>query len=218
MKEVLSFLKELSENNHRAWFEEHKATYLRVKNKTEELAASLINALGKVDPDIAPLTVKDCTYRIYKDVRFSKDKTPYKTHIGIYFVRGGKKSKYAGYYLHMEPDNCFLSGGVYMPMPEDLKKIRQEIYYHTEDFKKILNQKRFKEIYGELTIDNKLKMPPKDFPKDFPDIDLLKYKDYFVIHPVSADMLDAPDFVNYAVKTWDVLKPFNRFCNRALDF
>ncbi len=218
MQNIISFLSALKENNNKEWFEKHKNEYLNVKNEYETIAGQLINVIGKFDKDIAHLEIKDCTYRIYRDVRFSKDKKPYKDHVGLYFVKGGKKSKYAGYYLHIEPGNCMMGGGIYMPVSDDLKKIRQEIYYNSSNLRKIINEKQFKALYGDFDASDKMMRPPKDFPKDFSDIDLLMYRGYFVMHPLTLKQLNSEDALNTIAEKFKLLKPLNDFFNNALDF
>ena len=148
---TLTYLKNLAKNNNKPWFDEHRPSFEWAKEDFETLVKAIISSLGKIDPDIAPLEPKNCIFRQYRDVRFSKDKTPYKHHMGASFDRDGKKSGYAGYYLHIQPGNeSMAGGGIWMPEAAQLKKIRQEIDYSWEEFYQIINEPSFKKIYGEL--------------------------------------------------------------------
>jgi uncharacterized protein (TIGR02453 family) len=216
MKKVIDFLSELKLNNNREWFEANKKQYEAAKTEFEGLLNKLIPLIYKFDPEIGLLTAKDCVFRIYRDVRFSKDKSPYKTNMGGYINKGGRKGLYAGYYVHIEPGSSMLAGGIYMPPPDVLKKARQEIYYHSDEFKGILNNKEFKKIFRQMEED-KLSRPPKDFPADFKDIDLLKYKSYTVVHAINDEIITGADFVGYTRNVFNVLFPFNNFINRGLE-
>lgn len=215
MKTVLEFLKGLKENNTREWFEENRKGYENAKADFEKMLNGLIPEIYSFDPEIGILSARDCVFRIYRDVRFSKDKSPYKTNMGGYICKGGRKGMYAGYYVHIEPGSSMLAGGLYMPPPEVLKKARQEVYYHSEEFKGILNDKVFKKTFRVMEED-KLSRPPKDFPADFVDIDLLKYRSYTVMHPMSDETLLSKNVQDYVVKVFKVMQPFNGFLNRGL--
>jgi len=215
MKKVIDFLSELKLNNNREWFEANKKRYEAAKSEFEGLLNKLIPLIYKFDPEIGLLTAKDCVFRIYRDVRFSKDKSPYKTNMGGYINKGGRKGIYAGYYVHIEPGSSMLAGGIYMPPPDVLKKARQEIYYHSDEFKGILNDKEFIKVFRQMEED-KLSRPPKDFPADFEDIDLLKYKSYTVLHPVADERLISDGLVKYMDGIFKVLFPFNQFINRGI--
>ena len=167
-----------------------------------------------MDPRVDMITAKDCVFRIYRDVRFSHDKAPYKTNMGAYIARGGKKSELAGYYVHFEPGESMLAGGLYMPPAETLKKIREEIYYQAEDFKKIIYKKEFTGCFGLLDDPGKMKNPPKGFSKDFPDIDLLKFRNYAVMHRVPDHVALSEDYLNYALNVFRVLYPLNAYFNK----
>ena len=150
-KSTLSFLKELKKNNTKEWFDTNRKKYEAAKADFAALTNAVIHGLGKKDPFVASLLAKDCTFRINRDVRFSKNKDPYKTNMGMYLSRGGKKSLFAGYYFHLEPGgNSFMGGGLYMPEPDVIKKVRQEIDYNWDEFSKIIKQKKFKTVYKEL--------------------------------------------------------------------
>jgi uncharacterized protein (TIGR02453 family) len=215
MKDVLPFLKALNENNKREWFQNNKHLYELAKNEVEDFVNFLIPQINSFDPAIGHLEAKKTLFRIYRDVRFSKDKTPYKTYFGAYIAPGGRKSIYAGYYLHIEADGCFLAGGSHCPQGEHLKKIRSEIYYNTDQLKEILLSADFKKYFGEI-VGDKLKRPPLGFSKDFADIELLKFKDYTIFHRFEDDRLKQPDLGEFCLDVFRKMKPFNDFMNRAL--
>ena len=155
-------------------------------------------------------------FRIFRDVRFSKDKTPYKPNFGGYIARGGRKSPFAGYYLHVENGDSFLAGGIYMPQSAVLKEVREEILEETDKFKKIISDKNFKKYFEEIW-GEKLKSAPRGFPKDFPDIELLKYKGYNMVHKIDTKEVAKNGFTNYAIQIFKEMYPFNSFINRAIE-
>ncbi|MCB0804561.1 MAG: DUF2461 domain-containing protein [Bacteroidales bacterium] len=216
MEKILSFLKDLKANNNREWFTANKKKYESARKTFEDLLNRLIPEIQKIDPSIGTPTAKECMFRIYRDVRFSKDKSPYKTNMGAYIAQGGRKGMHAGYYLHLEPGGSFLAGGVHMPPGDVLKKLRHEIMYNIDEFKSIIEnpefKKHFEEFYGE-----KLSRPPQGFPADFPEIDLLKYKSYTVVNSFDAAVLNQDQFIKHAISVYSSLYPFNRFLNRGLD-
>jgi len=215
MKSILDFLILLAKNNNRDWFNAHKAQYLEAKNTFEAFINRLIPEIHKFDPEIGSLTARDCVFRIYRDVRFAKDKSPYKTNMGGFISQGGRKGGYAGYYLHIDQEQSFIAGGNHMPAPDRLKKIRQEIMYNIDEFKDIIGKPGFKEIYKAIE-GEKLIRPPKDFPADSPDIDLLKFKSYTVIHRIDNKVIENNNFENYVLRVFKELYPLNRFLNKAL--
>ncbi|MDE6339775.1 MAG: DUF2461 domain-containing protein [Muribaculaceae bacterium] len=216
MKKVYTFLKELKKNNNREWFNTHKDRYLEVKQYVDGLTQDVINAFGAEDPRIASLTPADCTYRIYRDTRFSPDKTPYKTHIGIFICPGGKKSTRCGYYIHLEPGNSFIGGGCWCPPAPILKAIRKEIYDNVDEYLEIIENPEFKARYTEVGFD-RLKTAPKGFPKDWEYIDLLKPRDYTVLAPVGDDFMKSPDVVSKIVSYFKTQVPFNQFIDYVFD-
>ncbi|MDO1447318.1 DUF2461 domain-containing protein [Rhodocytophaga aerolata] len=217
MQAVLQFVSQLKPNNTREWLEANRPMYESAKAEFSEFVRHIIKDLSQLEPGFSLLEPKDCIFRIHRDIRFSKNKTPYKTHFGAYFAEGGKKSTKAGYYLHIEPDGkSMLAGGVYMPPPEDLKKIRQEIDYNGEQLRNILNTQSFKKYYGTIT-GEKLKTTPKGYSPEHPDIELLKQKDFIATHYVEDSTVIQPDYLSYCMKAWKALKPLNDFMNAALD-
>jgi len=215
MKNILSFLSKLSVNNNKNWFDKHKNEYLEAKQTMEEKVRKILNDLVAIEPALAGEESKKCIFRIYRDVRFSKNKDPYKINMGAFMVPGGKKSGNAGYYFHIEPGKSFIAGGIYMPESSILKKMRQELLYNIEEFKAIIEDADFKETFGDI-YGEKLKNPPKGFPKEFPDIELLKYKSFTVAHSVSDEQVLAPDFLEYTLEVYRKMQKFNAFINRAI--
>lgn len=215
---TLKFLKALKKNNNKPWFEKNKSVYLDAKQDAEVFVQQLIDGLGKIDADIAPLRSKDCTYRIYRDVRFSGDKTPYKIHMGAYLNKGGKKMPTAGYYFHLEPGRSIMGGGLWMPMPPELNKVRQEIDYNFPEWSKILGDRRFKKFYaGELDQDEKISRPPKGYDAGNPAIEYLKLKSFVVTRPLTDEFLLGRSLVKDSVAAFAAMKPFVDFLNRALE-
>jgi uncharacterized protein (TIGR02453 family) len=213
---ITGFLEALKENNNRDWFNANKDWYDSARKEFDVFTAKLIAAFGKVDKEIAYLEPKNCTYRIYRDIRFSADKTPFKYNMGAYLVKGGKKSGLAGYYFHVEPGTNMISGGLWMPMPDVLKKLRREIYDNADEFLKIIENKNFKKYFKQLDDGMKLKNPPKDYPKDFEHIDLLKYKCYTTSKMIDNKLLHSEALVSEVVDAFTVMIPFNKFINTAI--
>ncbi len=217
--EIFTFLSELKENNNRDWFNANKQRFLAVKESFEQFIEELIPQVAALDSGIGSPKASSCIYRIYRDTRFSPDKTPYKTHLAAFFAIGGNKQLgKTGYYVHLEPDECLIGGGIYMPSPEDLKLVRTEVYYHTDEFKKIIKDKNFVKYYKEISDDQKLKTAPKGFPKDFPDINLLQYKSYASIHGFDKGIALQNDFMDYVIQAFKATLPLNQFVVRALSF
>lgn len=217
INKIISFLRSLRRHNDRVWFNENKERYLAVKAEVERLAERLIAGVAEFDPDAARLRPSDCLYRIYRDTRFSADKTPYKTHIGIYICPPyGKKSLRCGYYLHLEPDECLVAGGAWCPESNILKAIRQDIFDNVEEYLEITESPEFTKYYSRVG-DNLLKTAPKGFPKDWEHIDLLKPRDYTAFSMLSAEDLEADDFVERVLERMKAVKPLNDFMNYTID-
>jgi uncharacterized protein (TIGR02453 family) len=216
METIISFLQDLKDNNNRDWFHENKSRYEEAKSEFETIVAGVIKGISNFDSDIGLLKPKDCVFRIYRDVRFSKNKDPYKINMGAAFSKGGRKSKHAGYYLHIEPDNSFIGGGKWQPEPDILKSIRYEIFNSPEDFKKIIFNKDFVNLFGELSGD-KLKRPPKGFPPDFEEIELVKFKSYIAGTSIPANKITRLKFTPFVVDAFRQMKPFIGFLNKCVD-
>jgi uncharacterized protein (TIGR02453 family) len=179
---ILKFLKDIAKNNNREWFEKNKPRYLDAKQQFEDFLEALHKEFLKFDEGLAGLNPRKLGFRIYRDVRFSKDKSPYKVNMGAGFSPGGKMMQEPGYYIHLEPGKSFIAGGMYMPTPENLAKIRQEIDYNPKSFLKILEDKTFKKYFDGLDDFDKLKTMPKGYPKDHPQMEYLKHKSFIVSH------------------------------------
>jgi uncharacterized protein (TIGR02453 family) len=214
---TLAFLRKLSRNNNREWFNAHKSDYLSAKADVEQLAMELVAGVRAFDGSIGELEPKDCMFRIYRDARFSHDKSPYKTNLGVVVQRGGKKSPYACYYAHVEPDGCFLSGGVYMPDPPTLKALRRSIDVNAEEFMEIIAEKNFTKYFSALADENKLVKVPQGFDKNSPVAEYLKYKDFYVMRGVPDEEVCAKTYVKQTLQAFKALKPLNHFFNAAID-
>lgn len=217
-KSTLDFLTRLSKNNNREWFEKNRAQYEAAKSDVELSVDKIIAAVKKFDKRIGDeITAKKSLFRIYRDVRFSGDKRPYKTNMGAYISPGGKKTIAPGYYIHIEPGKAFLAGGMWMPPAPELAKIRQEIDYNLDEFRKILKAKSFKDCFGDLDQEDKLATAPKGYPKDHEGIDFLKLKSFVAVAELSDKELLSKDFSKTAEKIFKAMKPLNDFLQRAID-
>ena len=210
LQHLYDFLRELKKNNNREWFKANKTKYLTAKKEAENFMQVLIGQIAQWEPETAYLTPAQTLFRIYRDTRFSKDKRPYKEAFCGFIAPGGRKSPLAGYYIHLEPGNTFAGGGVWHPPSPLLRKIREYIFRHPEAFKNIIENEDFKKYFGEI-YGEKLKTFPRGFPKDFPYMDLLKYKSYALVHPLP----DRPS-VEETVKAFKKMRKFNEFINKAL--
>jgi len=216
MLQVIQFLNELSENNNREWFQKNKKRYDESREKVLFLTEVVINEIRKFDPDVPLLEPKDCLFRIFRDVRFSNDKRPYKTNFGSFIAKGGRKSMHAGYYFHIEPSGSFVGGGIYMPAAEPLKAIRQYIAENGEEFLSLINSKNFIKVYPEM-MDDKLKTAPKGYSPDHEFINLLKYKSFAFSSQFDKSQILADNFIEKLVHSFKTLHPVNRFLNNALE-
>jgi uncharacterized protein (TIGR02453 family) len=217
MLHTLSFLRELTENNNRDWFEANRDEYEQCRTDFLKFSQDLLKELTVFEPDFQHLEAKDCLFRLYRDVRFSKDKRPYKNHFGAYFAPGGRKSTRAGYYFHLEPGNkSMLAGGMYAPPAEALKKIRQEIDYNSARLRSILAEPGFARYYGGLSGET-LKTTPKGYAADHPDIHLIRHKDFTAIHPLDDKDIGKVKLLPTAVTIFRTLKPLNDFLNSAVE-
>ena len=214
-KNTIEFLRQLSNNNNKEWFDNNRSQYVAAKNNLEAFVQELIQGIVEFEPVLKGLEAKSCIYRINRDIRFSNDKTPYKTNLGALIMKGGRKNffRYSGYYLHIEPDNCFLSGGAYMLPSDWLFAIREKISEQPDRFLKIINNAEFKKQFGEIQ-GEKLKKAPKGFDPAHKQIELLKHKSYYVLKQVADTQISEPDYLKYALNVFRTVKPLHDF----LDF
>jgi uncharacterized protein (TIGR02453 family) len=217
MNNIFKFLKAVGKNNNRDWFEKNKPTYLEAKDTFDDFLEGLHKDMLKFDESLASMNPRKAAFRIYRDVRFSKDKRPYKTNMGAGFSEHGKMEQEPGYYLHIEPGNkSFVAGGLYMPSPENLAKIRQEIDYNAPKLLKILNNKKFKSYYKGLEAWDKLKTMPKGYAKDHPHIDLLKNKSFVVSHKLNDSDVTNKNFKKKLIEALKQMKPLNDYLREAI--
>lgn len=213
---ILTFLKAIAKNNNRDWFEKNKPKYLNAKVNFEDFLEAFHKELLTFDDSLAGLNPRKLGFRIYRDVRFSKDKRPYKVNMGAGFSAHGKMEQEPGYYIHMEPGKCFIAGGLYMPDSERLASIRQEIDYNADAFLKILKDKKFRKLFPALDDFDKLKTTPKGYPKDHEHIDLLRHKSFIVSgYFTDKEVLDKK-FLKKAAARAKILKPLNDFLRAAI--
>ena len=217
-KITLQFLKDLAKNNNKAWFDINRSKYELAKADIQSMVSELISSISIFDPPIGNLAVKECTFRINRDVRFSKNKSPYKTNMSSYYSKGGKKASVAGYYFHFEPGKSYAAGGFYSPAPEELSKIRQEIDYSLDDWGIILSQKKFKKFFpdGVDGIES-LVRPPKGYDENNPAIHYLKMKHFIVSRPFSDAEVQSKTLVKDLAATFSVIKPMIDFLNTAIE-
>jgi uncharacterized protein (TIGR02453 family) len=214
---IFKFLKDLRKNNDRVWFEKNKARYLDAKQGFEDIIASLLKEFVKFDPALAGLDPKKLPFRIYRDVRFSKDKKPYKVNMGAGFSPNGKLVQEPGYYFHFEPGNkSFIAGGIYMPDTTNLGKIRQEIDYNYKTLQKIIGHKSFRALYDGFDDFDKLKTMPRGYAKDHPQIELLKHKSFIVSKAYSDKEVLGKGFLKTVARHAKAIKPLNDFIREAI--
>ncbi len=214
---TLKFLKDLKKNNNKPWFDEHRPKYETAKTDFYALVEKLIPAIAKFDAPIGLLAVKQCVFRINRDVRFSKNKAPYKSNMACYFNQAGKNGLGAGYYLHIEPGKSFAAGGIWVPEAPVLAGIRQEIDYNFSDWKKIIENKKFKQVFTEgLRSNETLVRPPKGYDENNPAIEFLKMKSFIVSRPFADTDLQHKNFVQEVANTFKNMKPLIDFLNTAL--
>lgn len=215
---TFKFLRDLKKNNNRDWFIVNKSRYEEVKKEFDGFTSSLILEIGKFDKAVRNLETKDCVFRIYRDVRFSKDKSPYKTHFGAHIVPGGKRMEMsrAGYYVHISPAESFLAGGAYMPPAKWINAIRKEIHYNVKQLKRVVNGKDFKKYFGKIE-GEKLSRPPQGYDKDHPEIEWLKHKSFIATHNLTEKQVLSKKFISHAASVFKTLQPFDKFLNQSLD-
>lgn len=218
IKVILDFLEELSRNNNREWFAEHKERYQTCKKEFDNFAAAYIQGLAHIEPSLNGLTPKDCVYRIYRDIRFSADKRPYKDWFGVYVApHGGRKSPYGGYYVHLQPGHCLFSGGIWCPEPQLLKALRQSIFDNADEVEEIMQRPDFRKFYTDFDTDNMLKKVPTGYPSDWEHADWLKRKSFTISCMLTDKEVCAPHFLEHALQAATALKPMNDFLNYTFE-
>jgi uncharacterized protein (TIGR02453 family) len=218
MEKIFTFLGELARNNNREWFTENKKVYQEALDLFREFAAELLTEITKFDPTLAGQDAKDSIFRIYKDVRFSKDKTPYKTHFGCWMTKGGRKSTDAGYYFHLEPGNSFMAAGVHSPPKEQLNLIRQEILYNPDAYLELINDPVLVKGYERAGKDDMLKKGPVGYPKDFEYLEELKYKHYVYSRSYSDKQVVEKNFIQTLAGDYKGLVPLVNYLNHSISF
>lgn len=217
---TLKFLRDLAKNNNKPWFDANRPRYEEAKKDFEAFIGQLIARHSKRDPDLKELTAKGAMFRINRDIRFSKDKSPYKTNLAASFARGGKKSMFAGYYFHLEPGGkSMVGGGLWQPMPPEVKKVRQEIDYSLDDFKKIVEAKKFKTVYGDLYKgeDVSLAKMPQGYDKDNPAAEFLKLKSWIGMRDIKDAELSSGALLDLTLEALTTLQPLLQFLNRSIE-
>jgi uncharacterized protein (TIGR02453 family) len=216
-KPTFDFLSKLKKNNSKEWFDKNRDEYEIARTNFKEFVGDLIIAISRFDPSVKSLEPKNCIFRINRDIRFSNDKTPYKTNMGASIGPGGKKSHDAGYYIHIQPGASFLAGGVWQPPAPQLNAIRQEIDYNAAEFNKIINHKAFKMHFGKLSEEDKVKTSPKGYDKNHPEIELLKLKSFIVVRDLKDKEVISKDFIKECSEVFKAMYPLNKFLRRAVD-
>jgi uncharacterized protein (TIGR02453 family) len=213
-KETIEFLSAIKKNNNRDWFLENKAFYQEARNNFEQFVQEIIVRIIDFEPILKGLEAKTCMYRFNRDIRFSNDKSPYKTHFGAFIVRGGKKNgdRFSGYYFHIEPGGSIVAGGAYMPPAPWLAAIRERIDDEPEKLRKIISGKDFIRYFGTLN-GEKLKTAPKGYPSDHPHIDLLRFKSYLVFNELTDDFVTSEKLLDHVTDVFRVMKPLNDYLN-----
>jgi uncharacterized protein (TIGR02453 family) len=213
-KSTLDFLSAINCNNNRDWFISNRPAYLESKVNFESFVQNIINEIIKFEPIMKGLEAKSCVFRINRDIRFSNDKSPYKSHFGAFIVQGGKKNgdKFAGYYFHIEPGKSIMAGGAYTPPAPWLSAIREKISDNPDEFIKITKAKDFLKYFGSVD-GEKLKTAPKGYPKDHPNIELLKLKSYLVVNEATDKLVLSSDFQDYVISVFKAMKPLNDYLN-----
>jgi uncharacterized protein (TIGR02453 family) len=217
---TIKFLKELKKNNNKPWFDNNRKVYESAKADFAGFIQQVIDLHGKKDSSIKNLLAKECMFRINRDVRFSKDKSPYKTNFGASINKAGRKAmNAAGYYFHLEPGGCFAGGGLYMPMPEELKKVRQEIDYDFGSFKKIIASKKFRSVFGDLDKSPEflLSRVPKGYEADNPAAEYLRLKSYIAMINIPDALLTSKDLVKKVAVAFEALQPLIEFINNSFE-
>ncbi len=217
LPQILQFLQKLEKNNNKIWMDEHRNDFLDAKTSFEEFVDELLVEMKTIDKNLDTLTAKDCTFRINRDVRFSKNKNPYKNNMSAYFNQNGKKGIGAGYYFHLEPKKCFVACGIWMPANDELKKIRQEIDYNLDELNSLMKKTEFKKQFENgLAQSDKLVRPPKGYEEDNEAIEFLKLKSFIVQKSINDEALLPKDIKKNIIAIMKAGKPLVEFINRGL--
>jgi len=217
-KATFDFLKKLKKNNSKEWMDTHRAIFEDARIDFQLFIEALIKGIGKYDADISTLEPKKCIFRQNRDIRFSANKTPYKIAFGAYLNKGGKKNQTAGYYFHAEPGNCFIAGGMWYPESEALSKIRQEIDYNADEWKKLINNSSFKKFFPDgLDKEHSVVRCPKGYSEDNPMMPWIKLKSFIVMKSFNDNEMQEPGAIKKIIDTCKTIKPLVSFLNRASD-
>ena len=218
-KEAIAFITDLRANNNTEWMHDNKKRYENYKKEYHNFIASILNEMKPLDPSLENLEIKNCTFRINRDIRFSKDKTPYKTHISAWLSTNKNRKNSPGYYIHFDNENSFIAGGLWLPEANELKQIRKEIAFFYDDLEKIVNEKSFKKEFVAISRDENtvLKKAPKGYEPDHVAIEFLKLKSFTSSQKINPKLFFEADFAKKMAAKLIALKPFNEFLNRALE-
>ena len=217
MERTLSFLRSLTRNNNRDWFNAHKREYQDALEEFRELSETILKGIVQFDPTLVRTVARDSIFRIYRDIRFSRDKSPYKTHFGCWMTKGGRKSTDAGYYIHLEPENSFMAAGVHSPPGEQLHLIRQEIVFNPKEYLDIITSLSNGK-YTRAGRDDMLKAGPAGFPKDFGHPEEIRYRHYIFSRNYSDQQVCSPGFAPEVVEDFRGLYPLVKYMNHAMSF
>ena len=213
---ILDFLSELKEHNQKEWMDANRSFYEQAKKEFHRLVTDILEPMKEFDPSLAMLSVKDCIFRLNRDIRFSADKSPYKTWMAAVFSEGGKKSINAVYYLHLQPgDESMVAGGMYQPAGEQLRKIRQEVDYNAAELKQIVEAQSFRDHFGEIQ-GEKLSRAPKGYSPDHPNIEFLKLKSFLAMQKFTDQEVSSSDLKDRVIKCYRAVQPLNEFLNVAV--
>lgn len=214
-KSTVQFLRSLDQNNNRDWFNANKAEFLKANDNVIALAGELINRISRFDKTVEGLDPKTCVFRIYRDVRFSKDKSPYKTNLGAFIAPGGKKAMFPGYYFHIQPRMFFAAAGKHLPNSAELLKIRNAISRKPKDFAKIVTAPKFRQRFGDMD-GERLRNPPVGFLAADPLIEFIKLKSFTVSEEFSSSDATSPEYPRMLAESFKSAYPFVSFLRAAL--
>lgn len=216
LKLILDFLSELKEHNQKEWMDGNRSYYEQAKNEFKSLVSDILESMKKIDPSLEMLSVNDCIFRLNRDIRFSADKTPYKSWMAAVMSEGGKKSLNAVYYLHLQPGGeSMVAGGMYQPAGEQLRKIRQEVDYNAAELKQIVEAPDFRKYFGEIQ-GEKLSRAPKGYAPEHPNIEFLKLKSFLAVRNFTDQEVTSPGFTDQVIETFRAVQPLNDFLNVAV--